>query len=140
MRRVEVLASSWLALQTILAPAQGSLPDAPAAKPIVYEAGGEVTAPKLVYAVVPEYTEEARKHRIQGSTTLSLVVDEQGNPQVRKVTRSLSAMVDPKYRAAARDLDDKAVEAARQYRFEPGLLKGKPVAVAIDLDVYFHLI
>ncbi len=139
MRPIEVLLSLCLTSQALPAPAQSSLSDAPAAKPVVYQTGGDVTSPKLVYAVDPEYTEEARKHRVQGITTLSLVVDAEGNPQEVKVSRSLSTMVDPNYRAAARNLDDKAVEAVKQYRFRPGMLKGKPVAVAIHLDVNFQL-
>ena len=139
MLPVKLLVGGWLSLQTLLAPAQSSLPDAPAAKPMVYEVGGEVTSPKVVYVQEPEYTEEARKHRLQGVTTVSLVVDVQGQPHDVKVTRSLAENVDPKYRAFAKGLDDKAVEAVRQYRFLPGLLKGKPVAVAIHLEVQFLL-
>ena len=140
MRIVEFLLSGFMALQPLPAPAQRPLPNAPTAKPITYEVGGDVTSPKVVYAVDPEYTEEARKHRLQGTTTLFLIVDAEGSPQEVKVIRSLSATVDPKYCDAARGLDDKAVEAMKQYRFRPGLLKGVPVAVAIHYDVNFQLI
>lgn len=63
----------------------------------------------------------------------------QGKPQEVKVSQSLAETVDPKYCVAARGLDDKAVEAVSQYRFDPGMLKGKPVAVAIHLEVNFQL-
>ncbi len=55
------------------------------------------------------------------------------------MSQSLAETVDPKYCVAARGLDDKAVEAVSQYRFDPGMLKGKPVAVAIHLEVNFQL-
>ena len=98
-----------------------------------------MTSPKVVFAVDPEMTKEALKQRVQGIVTLSVVVDESGKPKEVKVKRSLVPAVDPKYRAVARDLDEKAVEAARQYRFNPGLRNGKPVAVAMDLEINFQL-
>jgi protein TonB len=36
-------------------------------------------------------------------------------------------------------LDEKAVEAVRQYRFKPGMLNGEPVAVAVNIEVNFHI-
>jgi outer membrane biosynthesis protein TonB len=36
-------------------------------------------------------------------------------------------------------LDEKALEAVRQYRFKPGVLDGKPVAVAITIEVNFRI-
>ena len=140
MRLMAVLLSGCFVLHAPFSPGQSSLPDAPKPKPIVYKVGGDVTSPKVIFAVDPEFTEEAHKHRVQGIVTLSVVVDEHGIPQQVKVAQSLATKVDPKYRAEARDLDEKAVEAVRQYRFKPGLLKGKPVAVAMELEVNFQLI
>ena len=139
MRLTEILLSGCLALHVLAAPAQSSLPDAPTPKPVVYKVGGDVTSPKVVFAVDPEFSDEGRRRRVQGTVTLSLVVDEQGKPQDVRVSKSLAESVAPKYRAAARSMDEKAVEAARQYRFKPGLRNGKPVAVATDMDVTFQL-
>jgi outer membrane biosynthesis protein TonB len=36
-------------------------------------------------------------------------------------------------------LDEKALEAARRYRFEPGMYKGKPVPMALTIDVSFNI-
>jgi hypothetical protein len=47
--------------------------------------------------------------------------------------------VKPKLRKAAASLDEKALEAVRQYRFKPGMYQGKPVPVAITIDVNFHI-
>ncbi len=140
MRSIKVLLFACLVLQVPLAPAQSSLPEAPAAKPLVYEGGRDgVTSPKVVYSVDPEYTEEARKDRLRGIVKIALIVDAQGKPQEVKVYRSLAESVDPKYRAAAKGLDDKAVGVVSQYRFQPAMLKGKPVAASIVVEVNFQL-
>jgi outer membrane biosynthesis protein TonB len=36
-------------------------------------------------------------------------------------------------------LDEKALEAVRQYRFKPGMLNSEPVAVEITIEVNFHI-
>jgi periplasmic protein TonB len=36
-------------------------------------------------------------------------------------------------------LDEKAIEAVRQYKFKPSTLHGKPVAVQITIEVNFHI-
>ncbi len=122
-------------------PMQSSLPDAPQAskEPRVYQPGGDVVPPKLVYSVDPEFTEEARKTRVRGVVELVLTVNAEGNPQDVRVSRSLAEDVAPEKRAAAKSLDEKAIEAVRQYRFRPGTLKGKPVAVGIHVSVNFQL-
>jgi protein TonB len=51
------------------------------------------------------------------------------------VLHSLSEKVDKKLQAVAKDLDEHAVEAVKQYRFDPALLKGKPVPVEITVQV-----
>ncbi len=55
-----------------------------------------------MYAVDPEFTEETRKHRLRGITTVSLVVDARGKLQEVKVSQLLAETVDPKYRVAAK--------------------------------------
>ena len=54
----------------LVAPAQSSLPDAPTPKPLVYTIGKDVTSPKVIFAVAPEFTKEASKHRVQGTVIL----------------------------------------------------------------------
>ncbi len=118
---------------------QADIPNAPSPRPTVYQAGGEVTSPKLVYSVDPDITAEASKKRVQGRTKLSLVVNAEGAPQDIQVLQSAAEDNPPKYGKIAHDLDGKAVEAVKQYRFKPGTLKGKPVAVAITVEVNFQL-
>ncbi len=113
---------------------QGGQPSVPAQQGTKTEIG-----PKVIYVVAPEFSEEARKQRIQGKCTVSLTVDEKGLPQNVVVVHSIAEDVPPKKRDAAATLDEKAVEAVRQYRFRPATIDGKPVAKEIDMDVNFQL-
>jgi len=90
--------------------------------------GGGVAAPTVVHSVEPEFTQEARQANYTGSVSIQLVVDSQGNPQNIHVTRHLGM-----------GLDEKAIEAVRQYKFKPAMYQGHPVSVQIVIDVDFHL-
>lgn len=95
----------------------------------VYRIGGGVSAPALVFKVEPEYSEEARKAKYQGTVVLSIVVDDKGNPKELKIVRPLGL-----------GLDEKAIEAVQKWRFRPGQLNGKAVAVAATVEVNFRLL
>jgi bla regulator protein blaR1 len=115
---------------------QASAAPKPAAEPAhwlaprnqIYHIGGDVSAPELIFAPDPEYTEKARQAKYQGICVLALIVDEQGNPQRVQVVRHLGM-----------GLDKKAVEAVRQYRFKPATLRGKPVPVEVNIEVNFRI-
>ena len=94
-----------------------------------YRIGGGVSPPSVLSKVEPEYSEEARKAKWQGTVVLQLVVDEHGLPQQMKVTRSLGL-----------GLDQKAIEAVAKWRFKPGLKDGKPVPVIATIEVNFRLL
>jgi periplasmic protein TonB len=94
----------------------------------VFRIGGGVSAPKAVYAPDPEYSEEARKAKYQGTVVLSLVVGADGMPRDIKVARSLGL-----------GLDEKAIEAVKTWKFEPGTKDGKPVATYASIEVQFRL-
>ena len=94
-----------------------------------YRIGGGVSAPSVLSKVEPEYSEEARKAKWQGTVVLSLVVDDQGRPQNLKVLRSLGL-----------GLDQKAIEAVEKWRFKPGMKDGKPVPVMATIEVNFRLL
>ena len=94
----------------------------------VFRVGGGVSAPKVTYQPDPEYSEEARKAKYQGVCVLSLIVGPDGKPRDVKVARSLGL-----------GLDEKAIEAVNQWKFEPAQKDGKPVAVAINVEVTFRL-
>jgi protein TonB len=86
------------------------------------------TSPKVVYQVQPQYTEAARAAKVSGSVLLKLTVDENGDAQDIQVAKSLDE-----------GLDQKAIEAVRQWRFAPGTEGGKPVAVSANIEVNFKL-
>jgi TonB family protein len=94
----------------------------------VYQSGNGVVPPTLTYAPEPQYTNEARRAKYSGSAVLELVVDAQGNPQNVRVVRHLQM-----------GLDEKALEAVRQYRFTPATLEGKPVPVWAHIVVNFKI-
>jgi len=94
----------------------------------VFRVGGGVSPPKQVYAPDPEYSEEARKAKYQGVCVLYVVVGPDGRTRDIRVQRTLGL-----------GLDEKAIEAVRTWRFEPGKKDGKPVAVAVNIEVTFHL-
>lgn len=94
----------------------------------VYHLGGGVRAPIVVHQVDPEFSEEARKAKFSGNVLVDLIVDEQGNPSHVRVVRGVGL-----------GLDEKAVEAVRQYRFKPATKDGKPVKVELTVDVNFQI-
>jgi protein TonB len=90
--------------------------------------GGSVLAPKLLVEVDPEFSEEARKAKFSGNVQVYLIVDEHGMPTHVRVARGVGM-----------GLDEKAVEAVRQYRFKPATQNGKPVRVDMYIDVNFQI-
>jgi TonB family protein len=95
----------------------------------VFKVGGGVTAPTLLYKVEPEYSEEARKAKYQGTVVLYVEVDPSGQAVNPKVIRSLGL-----------GLDEKAVEAVRKWKFKPGYKDGRPVTVIATIEVNFRLL
>jgi TonB family protein len=70
---------------------------------------------------------------------VGLKVGADGLPNDVRVVHSAAEGVKPKLRKAAASLDEKALEAVRQYRFKSGMYQGKPVPVALTIDVNFHI-
>ncbi len=95
----------------------------------VYKVGNGTTAPVVLYKKEPEYSEEARKAKYQGTVVLYIEVDPSGRAVNPKVVRSLGL-----------GLDEKAMEAVRQWKFKPGYRDGKPVTVAATIEVNFRLL
>jgi TonB family protein len=87
-----------------------------------------VTLPKIVHEVKPSYTTEARAARIQGVVTLEAVVLPTGDVGDVRV----SAPLEP-------SLDNEAIKAVKQWRFEPGRKDGKPVPVQVSVECTFTL-
>src|ERR1700761_3293430 len=94
----------------------------------LYHVGGGVSPPVMVYLVDAGLSDEARRAKYQGVSVVSLIVDAHGLPQRIRVVRKLGM-----------GLDEKAVEAVKQYKFKPSMYQGKPVPVEITIEVNFHI-
>jgi TonB family protein len=94
----------------------------------LYHVGGEVVPPRLIYAPDPVFSDEARSKRVSGVVVVSLIVDQQGRPQRLQVVRHLGA-----------GLDEAALQAVQQYKFDPASLRGSPVAVEVNIEVNFKI-
>ena len=90
--------------------------------------GGGVSEPVLIYKVDPEFSEEARRAKFMGIVTVNLIVDQNGNPQNVHLLRGVGM-----------GLDQKAIEAVKQYKFRPARYNGKPVAVQLNVEVNFQI-
>lgn len=86
------------------------------------------TPPRAVYAPDPEYSDEGRKANAQGFVPLAVTVGTDGKPHEIVVEKKLG-----------HGLDEKAVDAVRQWRFEPATIDGKPVEAKIHLSIAFRL-
>ena len=99
----------------------------------VYNVGGtgqnQVAAPRILSKIEPQYSEAARKHKLQGTILLGLVVDATGTPTQITVLRPLGM-----------GLDEKAVEAISQWKFSPAQKNGEPVPVFSQIEVTFNLL
>jgi len=94
----------------------------------VYQPGNGVTAPVLTKKVDPEYTPRAKAAGVQGEVWLDAIVEKDGSLTVSKVAKSLDA-----------ELDQKAIEAAKQWTFKPGERNGQPVRVQVQMILEFRL-
>ena len=94
----------------------------------VYHPGGGVSAPTCSYSPDPEFSDEARKLKIQGTVTLKMTVDQTGRPRDIQVLRGLGF-----------GLDEKAIERVKEWRCEPGRKNGQAVAVYANVEISFNL-
>jgi TonB family protein len=94
----------------------------------VFKVGGGISAPQPVTTPDPEYTEQARLAKTQGTCILWMIVDDQGRPRDIRVVRGLGY-----------GLDAKAIEAVKQWKFQPAMKDGHPVNVQISVEVGFKL-
>jgi len=91
--------------------------------------GDGIAPPRLRHKLEPEYAEDARIAKRQGTVVLSVVVDENGAPRDIGIVRSLGL-----------GLDEKAVECVKQWVFKPALKEGVPVPVQVTIEVNFRLL
>lgn len=102
-------------------------PPKPAAHKGPYRVGGNVQAPKLIQRVQPVYPPLARQARIQGDVVIESVIDMQGRVTQMKVVSGSPLLVQA------------AEQALEQWRYQPTLLNGQPVAVDMLVTLHFTL-
>ena len=105
----------------------------------IYHTGNGIGIPQCIHKVVPETTEEARKRKTSGVALVRIVVEPDGTVGSAEIIKSVAeAYKNKEDHDAALTLDPKAVEAARQFRFEPTIVKGKPVALELKIEISFQ--
>ncbi len=94
----------------------------------VYRPGSGIDAPRLLREVKADYTEDARRRNVEGEVVLEIVVRSDGSVGDVKVLQGLAG-----------GLNERAVQAVRQWRFAPARRHGVPVDVAVEVSVEFRL-
>lgn len=87
----------------------------------------EKTLPRVIHEVAAIYPAEAMQARVEGTVVVEVTVEADGTVSATRVVESVPM------------LDDAATEALRQWRFDPGRVRGKPVRVDISIQVRFRL-
>ena len=93
-----------------------------------YRPGSGITAPTILQEVKPDYTEDARRRSLSGDVVLEIVVRSDGRVGAVRIVQGLGA-----------GLDQRAVDAVRQWRFSPARRFGTPVDVLVEVAVEFRL-
>jgi TonB family protein len=90
---------------------------------------GSISAPRVIYAPDPEYSEAARKSKYQGTVVLWVMIGADGRVHSIQLRQPVGL-----------GLDEKAIEAVKTWRFEPARRSdGKPIEVASMIEVNFRL-
>jgi TonB family protein len=124
-RRAWVMIITLALTLAAISPAQRE-PAQDADEPVV-ELGPGITPPRVIHQVTPDIDAGARGFRIAGVVLIGLVVSSRGLPREVHVVRSLD-----------KDLDQSAVAAVQQWRFEPARKAANPVAVRVTVEIRFQ--
>lgn len=93
-----------------------------------YRAGSGISAPSIIREVKPDYTEDARRRGVEGDVVLEIVVRRDGSVGAVTLVQGLGA-----------GLDQRAIDAVRQWRFSPATRQGTPADVMVEVAVEFKL-
>ena len=88
---------------------------------------GDIKPPTLIKSVEPVYPEIARQAQVEGSVIVEARTDEKGNVDNVRILRSIPL------------LDQAAIDAVRQWKYEPAIINGKPQGVVFTVIVRFML-
>lgn len=93
-----------------------------------YRPGSGIEPPSLLREVKPDYTEEARRRGVEGDVVMEIVVEADGRVGQVRVLQGLGY-----------GLDERAIAAARQWRFSPATRRGAAVSVMVEVAMEFKL-
>jgi len=93
-----------------------------------YRPGSGISPPSVIREVKPDYTEEGRRRNLEGDVVMEIVVRRDGSVGDVKLLQGLGA-----------GLDQRAIDAVRQWRFSPAQRQGVPVDVIVEVAVEFKL-
>lgn len=119
------LATLWFILLILPVPQSAKRSDVDSDEK-VYDLGPGITRPRVTKQVTPHYS-ESRGVKVEGSVTIELIVSSQGLPRNARVIKGIE-----------REVDQSALDAVAQWRFDPARKDDKPVAVRIQLEIDFH--
>jgi len=91
------------------------------------KAVGDIKPPRLVKSIDPVYPEIARQAQVEGVVIVEARTDEKGNVEDARILRSIPL------------LDQAAIDAVKQWKYEPAIINGKPQKVVITVTVRFML-
>jgi protein TonB len=93
----------------------------------VLDLGPGITPPRVIHQIAPKPDSGEKGFRISGTVLVALVVSSKGLPVDVRIARSVD-----------KDIDQSAVDAVKQWRFEPARKDGKPVAVKVTVEIRFQ--
>ena len=93
-----------------------------------FRPGAGIEPPRLLREVKADYTEDARRNGLEGEVVMEIVITRSGSVSDVKVLKRLGG-----------GLDERAIQAVRQWRFAPATRKGLPVDVLVEVAVEFKL-
>jgi TonB family protein len=93
----------------------------------VYDLAKDITPPRLIHQVNPSYDPGSRGIRVAGKVVIRLVVTSRGLPKNPTIIEGLG-----------QDVDQSALDAVKQWRFDAAKRQGMPVAVRVIVEINFH--
>lgn len=93
-----------------------------------YRVGSGISPPRIIERVEAQYSDEARSQKLNGKVVLEAFVGQDGNVKVMRVIRSVGS-----------GLDENAIKAIEQWKFNPGTKESKPVSIKMNVEVNFNL-
>jgi TonB family protein len=108
---------------------QANAKPAPADLADAYLVSEDVSVPSVAQRGEPQYSDEARAARLQGTVVVQVVIGTDGLAHDPRIVRGLGL-----------GLDENAIEAVSQWHFKPGLKDGRPVKVAATIEVNYRLL